>query len=90
MKRWHTADVENRLYCVIEDGKKISMPRYFKDKMYTPDQRQTVKDHFFKKYVDEVLEKFHAPDYQQQLRSHKEGVKAAYKWNKIQNKNETL
>lgn len=33
--KWHRADLDNRMYCVIEDGKKIAMPRYYKDKLYT-------------------------------------------------------
>ena len=35
MIKWHKDDLENRMYCVLRDGKKISMPRYYKDKMYT-------------------------------------------------------
>lgn len=33
MCRWHNADL-SRLYCLTEDGKKISMPRYYKNKVY--------------------------------------------------------
>lgn len=34
MVQWHKNDIENRLYCNIEDGKKISMPRYYKEKLF--------------------------------------------------------
>lgn len=34
MVNWHKNDIENRLYCNIEDGKKISMPRYYKQKLF--------------------------------------------------------
>lgn len=42
MKQWHIADLTKRMYCVIEDGKKMSMPRYYKDRIYNEDQRETV------------------------------------------------
>lgn len=34
---WHKEDLLNRMYCVVPNsgGKKISMPRYYKDKMYS-------------------------------------------------------
>lgn len=35
MQSWHYDDLANRLYCVTDDGKKISMPRYYKQKMFT-------------------------------------------------------
>lgn len=34
MIKWYKADLKNRMYCNIEDGKKIAMPRYYKDKLY--------------------------------------------------------
>jgi hypothetical protein len=35
MVDWHKSDLENRMYLTLEGGKKIAMPRYFKDKIYT-------------------------------------------------------
>lgn len=32
--KYHSDDITNRLYCNIPDGKKIAMPRYYKDKIY--------------------------------------------------------
>ena len=40
MVKWHKADINNRMYCNIMDGKKIAMPRYYKEKIYTKHQRQ--------------------------------------------------
>lgn len=34
MIAWHKGDLENRVHCNIEDGKKIAMPRYYRDKIY--------------------------------------------------------
>jgi len=33
MIKWHKADIGNRMYVPIKDGKKIAMPRYYKDKL---------------------------------------------------------
>jgi len=42
---WHHADLLNRMHIVIEDGKKISMPRYFKNKIYTDADRENIGYH---------------------------------------------
>lgn len=42
MVAWHKMDLENRMYCVVEGGQKISMPRYYKDKMYSDDERELI------------------------------------------------
>lgn len=34
MIKWYKDDLDNRLYCNIEDGKKIAMPRYYKQKLF--------------------------------------------------------
>lgn len=35
MIQWHKRDLVGRVYVPLKDGKKIAMPRYYKDKMYT-------------------------------------------------------
>lgn len=42
MIRWHKSDLKNRMYIVIEDGKKISMPRYYKNKIYHDEERRAI------------------------------------------------
>lgn len=39
---WHHADLDNRMYCNIEGGKKIAMPRYYKEKIYTEIERKRI------------------------------------------------
>lgn len=39
MRAWHTADLENRMYVNIEGGKKATMARYYKNKLYTDAQK---------------------------------------------------
>lgn len=41
MVHWHKADLEQRMYCNI-DGKKIAMPRYYKNKIYTEQERAKI------------------------------------------------
>lgn len=42
MVQWHYADLENRMYCNLKDGRKISMPRYFKLKLYSDEVRKEI------------------------------------------------
>lgn len=39
---WHRADIENRSYCVMEQGQKISMPRYYRDKIYSEKEKESI------------------------------------------------
>lgn len=43
MVNWHRADMNNRMYCNVEDGKKIAMPRYYKNKVYTDYERWQIQ-----------------------------------------------
>lgn len=42
MIRWHKDDLLERMYVPLDDGKKIAMPRYYKDKVYTSEERGLV------------------------------------------------
>lgn len=42
MIKWHKNDLDSRVYCNGEGGKKLSMPRYYKDKIYTERERKRV------------------------------------------------
>lgn len=42
MKKWHKADLLNRMYCPGLDNIKVPMPRYYKEKIYTRIQRQKI------------------------------------------------
>lgn len=42
MINWHKNDLDNRMYCNLKDGKKVAMPRYYKDKIYTDMERKRV------------------------------------------------
>lgn len=40
MIKWHKADIGNRMYCNLKDGKKIAMPRYYKQKLNLDEHEQ--------------------------------------------------
>lgn len=42
MREWHEADMLNRMYVMLVGGQKVSMPRYYKDKLYTKEQREHI------------------------------------------------
>jgi hypothetical protein len=41
-KEYHLADITNRMCLNLEGGKKASMPRYYKERIYTQEQRKQV------------------------------------------------
>lgn len=43
MVNWHMSDMQNRQYCVLQDGKKIAMPRYYKEKMLNEEEREILR-----------------------------------------------
>lgn len=45
MIRWHKDDLYQRMYVPLLDGKKIAMPRYYKEKIYSKLQRQLIGNH---------------------------------------------
>lgn len=42
MLLWHKADLVNRMYCNLPDNKKTSMPRYYKDRLYSDTERDNI------------------------------------------------
>lgn len=45
IEKYHKADIYNRMNLTIEDGKKIAMPRYYKEKIYTEGQRKMIANY---------------------------------------------
>jgi len=45
MVQWHKNDIENRMYVPMKDGKKIAMPRYYKDKIYSESEKTRIARH---------------------------------------------
>lgn len=55
MCKWHLADLTGHYYCTIADGKKIQMPRYYKEKLYDELQRKKIAFHFSNEIVRQQL-----------------------------------
>lgn len=42
MVNWHLEDPQNRMYVNLKDGRKVGMPRYYKEKIYWPSLQKAV------------------------------------------------
>lgn len=45
MIAWHKNDLKERMHLVLPQGQKVSMPRYYKDKLYTDEEREALAEH---------------------------------------------
>lgn len=45
MVEWHRKDLLNRMYLPLKGGGLASMPRYYKEKIYTEYERNLIGDH---------------------------------------------
>lgn len=54
---WHVQDLLNRMYCTLPGGIKLSMPRYYKDKIYWELERAAISAVYSVQAVDAMLEK---------------------------------
>lgn len=57
MVKWHLNDLENRMYCNLPDGRKCSMPRFYKDHIYNWEERSKIARHFEEVYSIKDQEK---------------------------------
>lgn len=76
--KWHKDKLCERVYIGIEDGKKIPMSRYFKDKIYNDEERDVLQKYFEKKGVEDyqkILAEF-GGDYNKMKHCIKQGVEA--------------
>lgn len=91
--RWHKFDVVNRVYAVIEDGKKVSLPRYYKDRIYTDQERDDIRSHYKQFHFDQYMEQNPGGDHamfneiKRQQKMILEGSKRQAKYLNSQNEN---
>jgi hypothetical protein len=78
MKQWHLSDLENRIYCNTEDNKKITMPRYYKDKIYDENQRAQIASSFVEKMGIEIEKFNNDPDYNKNFHAREAAIIAAF------------
>lgn len=79
MISWHLANMEKRQYCVMEGGTKVSMPRYYKSKIYNAEQLGIMKGANEKRIKQKMEENYKkALTEKNYCSNHKEGIKAAF------------
>lgn len=95
MCRWHRDDLNHRMYVNLELRKKASMPRYYKDKIYTAKEREQIAQYSRDSLTTKILEDLFSlyksdPDYvktyQQKKRNQDQAVEAAYYKQKTKSK----
>lgn len=51
ISEWHHADMLNRLHLTLKDGRKVAMPRYYKEKLYSEADKELIaqywRDHHY-------------------------------------------
>ena len=73
---WHLDDHINRMYLNIPDGKKIAMPRYYKERIYNEEQREQIAMCARLKAQEEFIIEFNSPDYQKKQRDKDQAIKS--------------
>lgn len=79
MVNWHHADLKKRMYMVLPDGKKVSMPRYYKDKIYDEHQRAIIAQYHVQKIGEKILEWETNPNYETNEYNKQQAAIAAFK-----------
>lgn len=51
---WHASDLFNNFYCQTDEGFKIPVPRYFKDKIYLPHELSLLSDKFSERLPETI------------------------------------
>lgn len=86
---WHRNDINHRMYCNV-DKKKISMPRYYKDRIYDEKEREDIGNYSRDKFAEDILQDLfkeynssNAVTYYEKVssrkRSYNESMKAEYR-----------
>lgn len=86
MSAWHCEDLINRLFCTTSDGVKLSMPRYYKDKIYSEGDREIIAAAFKLKMEQKLIDEQgdHVGDY---WHNRAEAIYASFRSMEIDSKN---
>lgn len=82
--KWHKEDLLNRMYLTVEDGKKIAMPRYLKELIYTRMERSEIagyqKGEIEKRMLQETFDELQKGDesWNGYLHGRKEAIKISF------------
>lgn len=77
MCEWHADDLINRMYCGLKGGIKISMPRYYKDRLYFELEKAAIAAAYELQITEKQLEEMEKQT-PLTVRNRKEDVKAAF------------
>lgn len=55
---WHKADLLDRMYIPLFEGKKLAMPRYYKEKIYSIAERARINKHYQQNVEKLVLDAY--------------------------------
>jgi hypothetical protein len=95
MIKWHKNLLEERMYIPIKDGKKIAMPRYYKDKMYNEEEKDKIALYMVKKSEEldlEISKEFYSFTEQEKVISERHifAFKKMHKISELERKNNYL
>jgi hypothetical protein len=71
IRKWHKADLINRVYCPLKDNLKVSMPRYYRDKIYTWHEKNIIRAFYETKDVNKDVDKTREQVYKELEEQHK-------------------
>lgn len=77
MCNWHAKDLLNRMYCTTKDGVKISMPRYYKDKLYFDMEKAAIAEAYAIISNEKQLIKL-SKQTSKEVQNEKKAIEAAY------------
>lgn len=63
MSKWHLADVANRFYSPSQDGHKVSMPRYYRNKIYDKETLEERSEDLSAARLQEEILRKSSPDF---------------------------
>lgn len=82
MIEWHGKDLLNRMYVNLDGGKKAAMPRYYKDKLYSHEERILVANHQQAIIQQKQMEAEKRMTYQD-IKNREQAIFAAYRKHKM-------
>lgn len=65
---WHNADLTGRMYLNLDDGKKIAMPRYYKNLLYNEQERTICANAAIERASEAACKFWNVPDHQAAFR----------------------
>lgn len=80
--KWHKADTLDRMHLNIEGNKKIAMPRYYKEKLYTEQERKAISQALQDKLISDLLRDIMSMTMDEQLTKRwnkKQSIEQAYR-----------